>query len=93
MPGGFVGAGRIGSLGCALGAWVLLLLALCVVLWPWAGCVGVFVCVCVCVYMCMGGLSVSIFQRCFASIGKMIVFELLSCLGTRQATYVYHVYY
>ena len=42
MPGGFVGAGRIGSLGCALGAWVLLLLALCVVLWPWAGCVGVF---------------------------------------------------
>ena len=47
MPGGFVGAGRIGSLGCALGAWVLLLLALCVVLWPWAGCVGVFVCVCV----------------------------------------------
>ena len=48
MPGGFVGAGRIGCLGCALGAWVLLLLALCVVLWPWAGCVGVFVCVCVC---------------------------------------------
>ena len=91
MPGGFVGAGRIGSLGCALGAWVLLLLALCVVLWPWAGCVCV--CVCVCVYMCMGGLSISIFQRCFVSIGKMIVFELLSCLGTRQATYVYHVYY
>ena len=51
------------------------------------------VCVCVCVYMCIGGLSISIFQRFFASIGKMIVFELLSCLGTRQATYVYHVYY
>ena len=55
MPGGFVGAGRIGSLGCAPGAWVLLLLALCVVLWPWAGCVGVFVCVCVCVYTCVWG--------------------------------------
>ena len=55
MPGGFVGAGRIGSLGCALGAWVLLLLALCVVLWPWAGCVGVFVCVCVCVCIHVSG--------------------------------------
>ena len=53
MPGGFVGAGRIVSWGCAPGAWVLLLLALCVVLWPWAGCVGVFVCVCV--YTCVWG--------------------------------------
>ena len=57
MPGGFVGAGRIGCLGCALGAWVLLLLALCVVLWPWAGCVGVFVCVCVCIHVYRGAFN------------------------------------
>ena len=67
MPGGFVGAGRIGSLGCALGAWVLLLLALCVVLWPWAGCVGVFVCVYACVW---GGFQFLFFSGVLLVLAK-----------------------
>ena len=37
-------------------------------------------------------LSISIFRRVFASVDKMIVFEVLSCLATRQAARVYHVY-
>ena len=51
-------AGRIGSLGCVLGAWVLFLLVSCVVVWSWVGCV------CVCVSVCMG---IGAFNFCFSA--------------------------
>ena len=66
----------------------------------WGVCWGLGCCFCWHHALLRGGgwgvcvfVSISVFQQLFASIDEMIVFEVLSCLGTCQVTRVYNVYY